>query len=273
MNVTQTLRDAANELAQTSDTARLDAELLMAEALEMSRSDMLLKGHELAVPPRFQRLLECRLRHEPIAYILGHQEFYGRDFLVTPDVLIPRADSETIVDLALEHCAGDSRILDLGTGSGVLLLTLLAEKRATQGVGIDASLAAMAVAAANAARLGVADQAHILHRSWNEDKWAEGLGIFDLIIANPPYVERNAILGPSVRDYEPAQALFAGVDGLEDYRTIIPQLRGLMKDSAFVVLEIGHQQDRAVAKIAEEAGFETELHRDLAHRPRAMLLR
>lgn len=273
MTVTSALREAAKQLAETSDTARLDAELLMAEALEVSRSDMLLRGSDLAVPDRFDRLVERRKRHEPVAYILGHQEFYGREFLVTPDVLIPRGDSETIVDVALEHCSDDARVLDLGAGSGALLLTILAEKASATGSGIDASLGAMSIAAANAARLGVADRAHILHRSWTDEDWRDGLGEFDLIVANPPYVESDAQLDPSVHEYEPAQALFAGEDGLDDYRILIPQLRDLLASAGVVVLEIGHTQDASVAAIAAEAGFTTELHRDLAHRPRALMLR
>ncbi|MDN3647126.1 peptide chain release factor N(5)-glutamine methyltransferase [Pontixanthobacter aestiaquae] len=273
MTVAVALRDAAKLLAETSGTARLDAELLMAEALDMSRSDMLLRAGDLEVPPHFERLVERRQRHEPIAHILGHQEFYGREFLVTPDVLIPRGDSETIVDAALSHCPDDARILDLGTGSGALLLTLLAEKPNASGTGIDASLGAMAVAASNAARLGVSDRVHILHRNWSEAGWRDGLGQFDLIVANPPYVEEDADLEPDVRDYEPARALFAGKDGLDDYRIIIPQLRALLAKTGIAVLEVGHTQAAAVTEIASKEGFSVELHHDLAHRPRALLLR
>ncbi|MXO91175.1 peptide chain release factor N(5)-glutamine methyltransferase [Pontixanthobacter aquaemixtae] len=272
-SVAAALRDAAKELASISDTARLDAELLMAEALEISRSDMLLRAGDLQVPACFSRLLQRRLHHEPIAYILGRQEFYGRDFLVTPDVLIPRGDSETIIDVALAHSPPAARVLDLGTGSGALLLTLLAEMPAAQGVGIDASLGAIAIAAANAARLGTADRAHILHQSWHDADWTDGLGLFDVIVANPPYVEVDADLDRSVREFEPAQALFAGEDGLRDYQIILPQLRQLLTDGGIAILEIGHTQDGQVSEIAREAGFSAELHRDLAHRPRALLLR
>lgn len=273
MTVTQALRDAAKLLSETSDTARLDAELLMAEALGMSRSDMLLHGGDLEVPPDFDGLIARRKQHEPVAYILGYQEFYGREFLVTPDVLIPRGDSETTVEAALEHCPDGAQVLDLGTGSGALLLTILAERIDATGVGVDVSLGAMSIAAANAARLSVADRAHILHLDWTDPDWKAGLGKCDLIVANPPYVESAALLDHSVREYEPAQALFAGPDGLDDYRVLIPQLRGLLADDGAIIFEIGFTQDAAVAEIAAKAGFKSELRRDLAHRPRALLLR
>ena len=272
-SVAAALRDAAKQLEGISDTARLDAELLMADALGMSRSQMLLKGADLEAPAKFAESLERRAKHEPVAYILGHQEFYGREFLVTQDVLIPRADSETIIETALAHCPPDGRILDLGTGSGALLLTLLAELPQSTGTAIDESLAAVSVAAANAAKLGVADRAHVIHGDWTLDGWADALGTFDLIVANPPYVETTSALDRSVADYEPAKALYAGPDGLDDYRILTPQLRDLLAPEGLAVLEIGHEQGRFVAEIAHQAGFETELHHDLAHRPRALLLR
>ncbi|GAA4641813.1 peptide chain release factor N(5)-glutamine methyltransferase [Pontixanthobacter gangjinensis] len=272
-SVAATLREAANQLGDISDTARLDAELLMAHALGISRSQMLLSGSGLEVPRQFADLLQRRTNYEPVAYILGHQEFFGREFLVTPDVLIPRPDSETIIETALANCQPDARILDLGTGSGVLLLTLLAELPQSTGIGIDESLAAVSVAAANAAKLGVADRAHLIHADWTEDGWADALGRFDLIVANPPYVETTVALEKSVADYEPAKALYAGPDGLDDYRILVPQLRNLLTQQGVAVLEIGYQQDVSVARIAQQSGFQTELHRDLAHRPRALLLR
>lgn len=272
-SVATALRTAAQLLANTSDTARLDAELLMAHALHMSRSDMLLRGADLGVPNIFAESVERRSRHEPVAYILGFQEFYDREFRVSPDVLIPRGDSETIVNAALTQCSDTARILDLGTGSGALLLTLLAEKTGATGVGIDASLGAVSIAASNAAHLEVAERAQILRRDWAEAGWQEGLGQFDLIVANPPYVETTVKLDRSVAAFEPAAALYAGPEGLDDYRIIIPQLRGLLADKGVIVLEIGYQQADAVGAIAEDCGFAVELFRDLAHRPRALLLR
>lgn len=273
MTVAEALRDAAEHLAATSDTARLDAEYLMAHALGVSRSDMLLKHQRDSVPSGFEALVARRIAHEPLAYITGEQEFFGRSFLVTPDVLIPRSDSEQVVEAALDVISDDARVLDCGTGSGALLLTLLAERPEATGVGIDASLGAVAMAAANAARLGVSERARIFLADWHQPGWADDVGQFDLVIANPPYVETDALLDPSVRDYEPASALFAGKDGLDDYRALVPQLSSLLLPGGIAVLEIGATQVEAVRWIAAECGAESDLKCDLAGRPRGMILR
>ncbi len=272
MTVAEALRAATARLSKISDTARLDAELLMAHALGTSRSAMLLRSMADPVPAAFEPLVLRRARREPVAYILGEAEFFGRSFIVNSDVLIPRGDSECVVQAALDHAPDRGRVLDLGTGSGALLLTLLAENPGLEGVGVDASLGAISVAAANAARLGVAERAHILHGDWCEAGWSKALGRFSLIIANPPYVETDAVLDPDVRDFEPAPALFAGPDGLDDYRIIIPQLRDLLAENGVAVLEIGAEQDTRVAEIAQEAGFTTKMRRDLADRPRCLVL-
>jgi len=270
--VAAAIRAAAARLSETSDTARLDAELLMAEALGVSRSELLLRHAGDPVPPSFVELVRRRAGHEPVAYILGHQEFYGRSFTVTPDVLIPRGDSEILIETALGILQGPGRVLDCGTGSGALLLTLLAERSTLAGVGIDNSPRALEVAGANASRLGVAERTRLLQLDWRETGWASGLGQFDLVIANPPYVESGAVLAPSVRNYEPAAALFAGEEGLDDYRILIPQLSQLLAQRGSAILEIGAAQADLVSDLARAAGFEVTLHRDLAHRPRALML-
>ena len=269
----EALREAARRLEATSDTARLDAELLMAHALGVSRSDMLLRCSADPVPPAFARLVERRAQSEPVAHIVGSQEFYGRSFRVTADTLIPRADSESVVEAALAAAPGAKRVLDCGTGSGALLLTLLAELPDAEGIGIDRSLGALAVAAANAASLGVQDRARILHVDWDEAGWDDDLGRFDLVISNPPYVEDDAPLDRDVREYEPAGALFAGAEGLDAYRVLVPQLPGLLVHNGVAVLEIGHTQADAVAEIAAQSGFTALRHNDLAGRPRALELR
>lgn len=273
MTVALSIRAAAERLVETSDTARLDAELLMAHALGVSRSDMLLKHTHDETPRDFSDLVDRRFAHEPLAYITGEQEFFGRSFLVTADVLIPRGDSEQVVEAAIAATPEARRILDCGTGSGALLITLMVESKAVEGIGIDASMGALTVAAANAARHGVADRARNLHADWTKPGWTDGLGVFDLIIANPPYVESTAELDASVRDYEPHEALFSGPDGLDDYRVLIPQLSSLLSPNGTIVLEIGYQQRDAVAALAHENGYETTLKYDLADRPRAMILR
>src|SRR5512139_3917203 len=184
--VAQALREAAARLAAVSDTARLDAELLMAEALGVSRSDLLLHHMQDEAPAGFDSLVARRQEHEPVAYILGRKEFYGREFAVGPGVLIPRMDSETTVAAALEACPRPRRVLDCGVGSGALLLTALAESGAAEGVGVDRSGAALRLAEENVGRLGLSSRVQLLLRDWSEPGWADDLGRFDLILANPP---------------------------------------------------------------------------------------
>ncbi|MEM6475360.1 MAG: peptide chain release factor N(5)-glutamine methyltransferase [Pseudomonadota bacterium] len=270
--VSDAIRAATDTLTPTSDTARLDAELLMAHALGVPRSDMLIRMMDQPAPDTFAAMIERRSASEPVAYITGSQEFYGREFAVEPGVLIPRADSEVLIEAALELRAQPQRVLDLGTGSGALLLTILCEQPAANGVGLDASPIAARVAGTNAARLVGEGDCQMIRGDWREDGWREGLGRFDLILCNPPYVETDAKLDPDVRDYEPASALFAGSDGLDDYRILIPQLRGLMAAEAIVLFEIGATQAEPVTKLAQEAGFGVEIRNDLANRPRCVIL-
>ena len=272
--IAQTIRSAAAALAATSDTPRLDAELLMAHALGVSRSELLLRHMDAVVPSDFSALIARRLNHEPVAYILGHQEFHGLEFLVNSAVLIPRGDSEVLVEAALAGMPDARIVLDCGTGSGALLLAVLAQLPAAQGVGIDRSLGALAVAATNAARLGLTARARLLHADWEMPGWQEALGgPFDLILANPPYVEDAAELAPSVRAHEPAGALFAGAEGLDAYRILVPQLPGLLAAGGAVLLEIGAAQADPVGAIARAAGFAVSLHRDLGGRPRVLELK
>ncbi|MEX0342150.1 MAG: peptide chain release factor N(5)-glutamine methyltransferase [Erythrobacter sp.] len=271
-DVGSAIRAAAERLSATSDTARLDAELLMAHALGVSRSDLLLRRMRDPEPDGFAALVKRRAACEPVAHIVGQQEFFGLEFAVTPATLIPRGDSETIVQAALDTAPPDARVLDMGTGSGALLLAFLDQRPEADGIGIDASAAALAIADANAERLGLTGRAQFVEASWLEPDWAGELGQFDLILCNPPYVEEGAELDPDVRNYEPATALFAGPDGLDDYRAIIPQLGKLLVPDGAAVLEIGASQADPVAMIARESGFEVTLRRDLGSRPRAVIL-
>jgi release factor-specific protein-(glutamine-N5) methyltransferase len=270
-SVAQALRDAVVRLG--TDWARDEAEMLMAHALGISRSAMLLGHLRDPSPAEFDTMLARRMVDEPVAYILGGTEFYGRRFQVTPDVLIPRADSEATLMAALEAAPVPLRILDCGTGSGCLLLSLLAERPEAHGIGIDRSPAALTVAGKNAAELGVAARTELREGDWSVAGWADDLGSFDLIVANPPYVEETADLDASVRDFEPAGALFAGPEGLDDYRVLVPQLPALLAPGGVAVLEIGHTQAASVTMLAEAAGFTAELRRDLAGRDRALILR
>lgn len=273
MTVGEAIRAAAERLDSVSDTARLDAELLMAHLFGTTRSALLLRHLREPAPEPFAALVERRARHEPVAYITGETEFYGLTLRVTPATLIPRSDSETLIEAALDCMATQGRALDLGTGSGALLLAALGEQSGWTGVGIDASAQALAVAQGNAETLGLADRTAFDRRDWRTLDWADDLGTFDLILCNPPYVEDDAPLDRQVRAWEPARALFAGRDGLDDYRILIPQLRALMNESALAVLEIGANQADAVSALADAAGFGVELRHDLAGRPRALILR
>lgn len=273
VTIADALREAAVRLAQTSDTARLDAEVLMAHALAVSRSDLLLRHLGDSAPLTFAALLDRRLAHEPVAYIVGEQPFFGLDLLVTADVLIPRGDSEVLVEQALALRPDARRVLDCGTGSGALLLAVLANLPEATGVGIDRSLAALAVAAANAARAGLGARAAMRHADWEQAGWMAGLdGPFDLVLANPPYVEAGAALAPSVREHEPAGALFAGPEGLDAYRLLLPQMPALLTPGGLALVEIGAGQADAVSAIATDAGLTAALHRDLAGRPRVLAL-
>jgi release factor glutamine methyltransferase len=241
--------------------------------LGCSRSDLLLRHMGDIVPDIFADLVDRRATHEPVAYIVRAQEFYGRRFAVGPGVLIPRGDSETVIEAALAACPAPRRVLDCGVGSGALLLTILAERPGAIGTGIDASPLAVEIAGRNAATLGLADRATVATADWTRPGWAAGMAPFDLILANPPYVEADAALAPSVRLFEPAGALFAGAEGLDDYRVLVPQLPGLLAAGGVAVVEIGHAQAPAVAAIAAQAGLGAVLHRDLAGRPRALEMR
>lgn len=252
------------------DGARLDARLLMAHALGISAEKVF--GHpERRLSPDeqelFDGLIKARSSRQPLAQIVGHREFWSLDFAVTPDTLIPRPDSETLIEAVLAAFpdkAADIEILDLGTGSGCLLLALLHERGAAKGVGIDISEAALHVAGANAGALGLDGRARFVAADWT-------VGLddqrFDAIVCNPPYIAEGdrSTLMPEVADHEPPQALFAGADGLDAYRTLVPAVAGKLKPSGSVFFEVGIGQADAVARMLKKSGFsDTAIARDLA---------
>ena len=268
--IRQALADASSQLAAVTDTPGLDAELLMAHALGVSRQDLLLRHLDDPVPDAFEPLLRRRLAHEPVAYITGSRAFWTIELQVGPGALIPRPDSETLIEVAIEHFdeGAPARILDLGTGPGTLLLAALDQWPQAHGLGIDASEQALAYARMNAERLGMAHRAE-----FRIGDWTEGLdGPFDLILANPPYIGTHEPLPAEVREHEPSSALFAGIDGLDDYRRIIPDLPRLLAPGGVAVLEIGWTQAKAVSALALQHGLLPAVHSDLGGRPRVVLL-
>ena len=268
MKIATALADAARRLSGASDTPRLDAELLMAHVLGIARDRLLLDPPQGPAPLAFAELSERRLAHEPIAYILGYRDFWTIDLEVRPGVLIPRPDSETLIEAAVGHFGtrAPAHILDLGIGSGALLLAGLAQWPQAVGLGVDRSEAAIAIARANAERLGLADRARIELGGWE----AASDGGFDLVLCNPPYIALDEPLPPDVVGYEPASALFAGADGLDDYRRIAPLLA--LPAGGVACVEIGSRQAPAVSALFEEQGFLTQVKADLAGRDRCIIV-
>lgn len=276
VTIADALRDAAHRLAEISDTPRLDSELLMADALGTDRGAMLLHRMRDDVPSGFAALLDRRLNHEPVAYITGRQDFWTLTLGVSPAVLIPRSDSETLIEAAIAAFPDDApaRILDLGTGSGALLLAALSHWPQADGVGVDASEPALAVARDNALSCGLSDRARIQHADWRVPGWCDGFGgPFDLVLANPPYIETDAALARQVHAHEPHGALFAGADGLDDYRILIPALAALLAPGGVAIFEIGATQRLDVTALAEAGGYDVECRQDLAGHDRALILR
>ncbi|ACA19079.1 protein-(glutamine-N5) methyltransferase, release factor-specific [Methylobacterium sp. 4-46] len=258
-------------------TAALDARLILTETLGVSRVDLLL-GADGPLDEAQARSLSAALRRrasgEPVARILGAWEFWGLPFRLSPDTLVPRPDTETLVEAALDlgHPRDAAlRLLDLGTGSGCLLVALLSEWPRAEGVGIDLSLEALRTARANAARNGVGARA-----AWLRGDWAAALaGRFDVAVANPPYIAANLIpgLAPEVRDHDPRLALDGGADGLDCYRVILAQAADFLAPGGHLVVEIGYDQEEALRHLAEAAGLRVVVvRRDLAGHPRAALL-
>jgi release factor glutamine methyltransferase len=269
--IARALADAARQLSETSDTARLDAELLMAEALHIDRDKLILAPPDRTIPKRFWTMVKRRTKGEPIAYITGRRAFWNIDLHVGPGVLVPRPDSEVLIASAIEHfdgTGGPMRILDLGTGPGTLLLAAIDIWPGATGVGIDVSRQAMSYAAANARRLGFEKRVKL-----KIGDWAQGIEeSFDLVLCNPPYVAEGAELGRGVREYEPDEALFAGQSGLEAYRALAPQLPRLLNKGGLAAVEIGHDQASAVTALLERDGLRARVVNDLAEQPRAVLL-
>lgn len=246
------------------DNVRFEARLLLSHAAGLGVEELVAGGNReapLAVADALRRLTARRVAREPMAYVLGEREFWGLRFAVSPAVLVPRPDSETVVEAALALLPDRRRawrILDLGLGSGCLLLTLLHEYPAAQGVGLEASEAALAVARSNAERLGVAGRARLVLGDWREAGWQDALGgPFDLLVSNPPYIPDATVprLMPEVSRFEPRLALEGGPDGLAAYRAIAAGAVGLMAPDGRLLLEVGEGQAPDIYDIFRKKGF------------------
>lgn len=249
---------AATERLKASgcDTPALDARLLLQAAAGISREDLILGPDRTLAPDQhaaFEGFIARRERHEPVSRILGEREFYGRVFRVTPDTLDPRPDTETLIDAALGLMPPAGRLLDLGTGTGAIAITLLAERPEASGLATDLSPAALAVARDNATRLGVAERLGLAEGGW----FAPVAGRFDIILSNPPYIPAGniAALDPEVRNFDPALALAGGADGLDPYRIISSAAAAHLAAGGHVLVEIGAGQAEDVAALFAAAGF------------------
>lgn len=254
------------------DSPRLDARLLLAHATGLSAAGLLRDLRQPVDAPGYEALLARRAGREPLAYLLGTREFWSLPFLVSPATLIPRPDSETVVEAALAAHASPARVLDLGTGTGCLLLSILHERPDAWGVGTDLAAEAVRLAQANAARLGLADRAAFVCTDWV----AALAGRFDLVVSNPPYIPSAELPGlmPEVANWEPRRALDGGLDGLDAYRRLCALLPGLLAPGGVAVLELGAGQAGAVAGLAQAANLvPASVRHDLAGVARALVLR
>ena len=258
------------------EAPRREARLLLAHVLGADLGHLLGHGEEPVEAADWTGYLgrvARRAQREPLSRILGYREFWGLSFQLGPDTLDPRPDSETLVEAVLQRFPERDRplrILDLGTGSGCLLISLLVERPYATGVGIDRSFEAIAVAAGNAARVGVAERSLFCVANWM-DPFA---GTFDVIVTNPPYVRTDELpeLAPEVAGYEPKLALDGGEDGLSCYRVIASGLSPLLADGGLVFLELGEGQADAVEALLRPVGFSGfERLTDLAGRDRCLI--
>lgn len=274
MTVFDMVANAAHSLrAAGIDSAARDARALVAHALGVAANRIVLLGSdpiELKAQERLAGYLERRLRHEPVSKITEWRQFWGRDFHISKAVLDPRPETETVIVEALKHPA--ATVLDLGTGSGILAVTLMAEWPKAQALATDISPDALAVAGENAARYDIGDRLSFAQSNWFESVQGE----FDLIVANPPYIamEEMAGLDRDVRDFDPHIALTPGGDGLDPYRLIAASVGRHLSPDGRLIVEIGHQQAADVQQIFQDAGLSSLCcHPDLAGRDRVISAR
>jgi len=262
------------------EEAPLDARLLISHIIPVTEIDFAINADQ-TVSNEQQNLIDIlvqkREKRIPMSQIFGEKEFWSLSFKVTRDTLTPRPDSETLIEVALNEFEDKNAtlsILDLGTGSGCLLLTLLSELKNATGLGIDVSASAIKVANENATNLSLNNRASFLKSNWFEK--LSKTKKFDLIIANPPYIGLNEKpeLTPEVCEHEPYSALFAGEEGLDDYRIIAADISSYMSEKSIIILEIDYRQSSTVKDIFEQKGFKNiNVFQDLGGRDRCLLIR
>ena len=271
MKLQRVLADTAFKLSHSGiESAARDARVLTAYALEVPISDLSLKINDKVssnIISKLEKLILRRINREPISKILGRREFWGRTFSINKNVLDPRGDTETLIDYVIEKPV--KKVLELGTGSGVIAVTLACAWKEVQVTAVDISEDALLLAQINAEKFNVENKIQFLKSDWFENVE----GIFDMIISNPPYigwVEQNKI-SAEVKKYDPEIALFAGYDGFDAYKKIIPSLSKFLNKDGLVVLEIGASQSSQVKDIMNSSGFfDVEILKDLSGKERAV---
>lgn len=271
-----TWKDAQARLkAAGIDSPSIDARIMLEASTGASRIDILTDPYRAVTSEQvavMEGMLARRLKREPVSKILGRKAFWKIGLDVTRDVLSPRPDTEVLLDvITLAFTPEQSfRMLDIGTGSGAILLATLSERDGCTGIGTDISESALAVAQGNAGKLQLVDRAQFLHRNW-----AEGMedASFDLVVSNPPYIPTGDIAGldPEVREHDPHLALDGGPDGLDPYRVLAPEIRRILRPGGIFAVEIGHDQGSAVRTLFEQAGFDdVKVVKDLGDRDRVV---
>ncbi len=258
----EALREAVMLLQRAHiETASLDARILLEYVLQVSRERLLLMLDEpmnARQEESYRDIVARRARRQPVAQLIGRREFWGMDFAVTSDTLDPRPDSETLIDALIKRFAdrdGELNILDLGTGTGCLLLSLLKEFKNASGIGVDISEAALKVARENAKAHGLTFRTRFLQSDWCREVKQQ----YDIVISNPPYIASGDIAGlmPEVAEFEPKQALDGGADGLDAYRVIVAALPGILAPTGIAAFEIGAGQQAALEELAAKHGLVT----------------
>lgn len=275
VTVHEALTSATAWLTDTGiPNANVDARVLLAHAMGCEPSRLILMEDDDVHPDVFRTFdgyLASREKFQPVSQIIGGREFWGRWFSVTPDVLDPRPETESLIETALQHGSFE-RILDLGTGSGILAVTLAAEWSDARAIAIDISSEAIAIASKNAAAHDVADRVNFIVSNWFDAV----AGQFDLIVSNPPYIAAAEMgkLSPDVRNWEPFLALTPGGDGLESYRIIASKLDQFLADDGVALFEIGYTQGADVVEIFGAAGFaNATVSQDLGGRDRVVTVK